>query len=346
MSDINNMVKQALSSARQQEEAKKQRDLAVKRQKEQAAESQMYAMLCQLLTQEFRTSVDIQFVHNYERDKLLTSAWFEYEGIRWYIEPGYTTEECYIRILGRESYKQTKASHLPYKDLQDALLLLMGEHLEKRQKEQRIQEENNQEEERIKKNREKKNAQEAAKLQALITAEQREHEELTAQFDQVVKEAEQSMWRWPEGIAITIYKIEYCRGIGKEDEEETASFDYEERWTAAPALDSQNRIRLEPENDRYNAEQRSARTIRLTPHLHLPTWIEHTYCGTQELPNNLRKTVKVEIEGVVGRRSDTDDEYRLMRTDQLSYDEEWSSHTVGLEPLPWVKALVDEAAKR
>ncbi len=88
------------------------------------------------------------------------------------------------------------------------------------------------------------------------------------------------------------------------------------------------------------------REVKLDPARHAPLWERIIVGSIEELPGELRTEVRVSLPNVVSCCDyDLDGAYRLREVEELGRDEDPYSEHVGYVPLPWIRALVEQAAQ-
>ena len=154
-----------------------------------------------------------------------------------------------------------------------------------------------------------------------------------------------TLWRWPEGITLTIYQITYTTAVGH-DEDGESIIETESGWCSLDYLDSNGYIRIEASKTYSWSTTTDSRDIKLDPDHHMPIWQRFYVSCIEQVPRELDEDVQVSIPHVVVRRdSDADGQYRLAKVeDYSSFDEGPYHEPAGRIPLAWVRDLVDQAA--
>jgi len=313
---------------------------------EHNSEVELYKAMEQVLTEEFMGSVTWRYVHSYASNGTNkshnVSACFTYGEYDWHIGRSLSHWTIFASQKGRDSAWSHKASGVTGPNLQATLFLYLAEYAQE-QADRKAKEESrrfNDEHTNAIRRRQIEEAEAAnqAKKDALVA----EHKRLSALVDDMVTRTRADLWRWPEGVTIEVYHMEYCKGSMR-DEDGEASFDYAGGWTRTSDLDINDRVTLE-ESMRYASAQypAGAKTVQLIPAIHHPVFTVHTFSSTEELPESLRQEVRVGPENVVMRSGiGTGFTSLLMEVERPDYDEHWYTVPVGSVPLEWIKELVD-----
>lgn len=197
-------------------------------------------------------------------------------------------------------------------------------------------------------------ARKEAKRQALIAKADEEHQRLQRAFDQAKEAAEATRFCWPEGVAITVYAVEWCRGGHHDEESGSSCFDYEGGWTTTDTLDERGYLHMEPckASTSPYAWMTPASSVKLSLEAHKPQWERRIYRSMEELPGVLLEDAEVSVPTIVMRRcSDLDGAYRLMEitperaTEREECAERPYSEKIGTQPVAWIRALVSAASK-
>lgn len=177
-------------------------------------------------------------------------------------------------------------------------------------------------------------------LDALRTRVLAEHRVCAAELEQRRQEAVAAAWRWPEGREVRAYKWTWQTGAAVEDGGEL-HIEYDSGWSLQDRLDD-GWIDLQP------AAGERARRLRLDPQANHPVVEEVTLSGVN-LSWELLENAEVRIPGYSrDGRFDLDGEevHILVGRDRddlpLRRDSEgWQRVSIGRQPLPWVRALVE-----
>ncbi len=340
---LDTLAEQALAAYQQQESERRKRAEEQRRLAEEQAERDLRESLSLALTPALLAHVQWQFAAtcgSHQRPSLF----FRYAEADWHLEQardplgkgrGWT---IYTTSPGGTSQRETVAAEVSAGELPSRLLLALGKRLQQRQeaeaqrRAQQLQQALAQQEE------ERERAERLAVAQA-------QHERLTALFEQASRKAVESLWRWPQGVSIEVYRLCYCTASLYQDSGETA-FDYDSGWTAAACLDEHHRIRLEPTRvDARSGRLSPARVVQLLPQVHHPLWTVFRFARVEELPPELRESVTVSLPQVVRRSPPEDGQDRLAEIPD-AVERYWYRETIGEQPLPWLRALVEQAMAR
>ncbi len=356
-SSVDVLADQALAHAYQHLQQEKQRQEEQTNQQDQQA----IAVLQTLLSTEIEVDLLSALSLSYEvrRDAYSSpghaEALFFYAGVDWHLSQDFPNRspESWRWSIRATTHRDRYTSHISDlstyaapQALRTTLLVKLGE---------RRQQLQNQERDALA----KEQTQLQEKREAAATKEREEHEraERIAQANQeharwkeqiaALKQQElERLWRWPANTSIALYRLTYTTGIGRGEEDESL-FEQEHGWTAVDHLDSEGYIRLEPVDTYWTTSQ--PREIKLDLSTHQPIWERIIIASVNELPKELREEIRVSIPNVYSQ-SDADlldDTSRLTYIESERYFEnDPYSEYVGLRPLPWIRALVDQAAEK
>lgn len=339
-----------------QQQEKKRKEIEQAREDEQAI-----AVLQALLTAEIKpdllAALNIEYVVERDRHSRRAEAITHYAGIVWHISQNFAhyssaSWRWHISATREDNgYNYCKSNLTHDADpqmLQTILLLHFGQRRTQLLKEE--QEAAQRAEQQL---RDEQEAREASERQA------REHTEQVEQANQedakwrtemalLKEQAQINLWRWPDGVEIFIYRINYVTAAVSEDsDEDNLHIETESGWTSVDHLDTDGYIRLEAVRNHSWGTICEGREVKLDTPIHRPIWERYRVRAVRQLPNALREEISVSIPHVVCRLDPTLDEIsRLLRVEQYDYDESAYTESVGYVPLSWVKALVEQAATK
>jgi hypothetical protein len=147
------------------------------------------------------------------------------------------------------------------------------------------------------------------------------------------------LWHWPKETPVTLYHLTYTVGVGSSDAGEPL-VEQNAGWTTVDHLDAHGYVRLEAMKPSPWRDATRAREVKLDADRHLPVWERVMVASVEALPEDLCGAVTVDLPNVV--TCVTQDEMLLTRVDET--EEEGYSETIGWVPLPWIRALVEQAA--
>ena len=209
---------------------------------------------------------------------------------------------------------------------------------ERRQQEARVQ-------------REREQAEEVARLQALIAAAQAEHALLFDELEAKRAAAEKEMWRWPTGVTIEVYKLQYCQGSYSDEDSDEKAFDYNGGWAGVNFFDEKGCIRIETRTYYYGGS--FPRTIHLMQPIadrYHPVWDVCIFSSIEELPQQLQQEIKVTLPHATWDSGYYLDHVNcLKRLEPDEYTEDYAATataTVGKVPLSWIRTLVEQQAQK
>lgn len=274
---------------------------------------------------------------------------FFYAGLDWHIsqEDDRGDWKWTIRAMNHgstySSHHELSASAEPT-HLEITLLLKLGECREQMRRAQQEAAEQEQRQQLAVAAAQAREEQAALQMAQQIAKADEEHACLTEQFGALKEQALATLWRWPDGVRISLYRVTYCAGIGRGENEEPV-LEHEGGWTGTDQVDAEGYVRLEPAKTFPWSRASSSRDIKLSSAL-LPIWQRLTIGDVDDLPEGLREEVKVWLPGVVLRQDERDGKQRFVQVGQeLRYgDETPYQETVGQIPLSWVRSLVEQAA--
>lgn len=340
MDTLNNLINQTMTSYQQYEEEKKRKAEEEKKRRERGAERTLSTLLEEVLSPEFRASVEMSYKHNYSSYNGAHSvqAVFSYLDQNWVLAHDRGKWDITTRSH-RSDYPQTRAGSISSEYLQSMLLVEMGKYKQEYEEEQAHQKARKRYEEEQRQYREKLEKEEAANESARQSKRIQEHQRLTSLFDEIKAKAQREMWHWPEGKTIEIYYLEYCKGSYC-DEDGDRYFDYDGGWTSASELDERGRIRIEPTKLYTWDDETDPRIIQLMPDVHKPVWKVFTVSSVEDLPGHLCQEVKASLPNAEMQRDHYGDDLRLAEVEGLAADR-WHVAVIGREPLQWIKDLVE-----
>jgi len=343
MTNLDHMAEQAISRYRAYEEMRRQEAEAKKRASEEEAEEQLHRHIEELLSPEFRESVELSYAHKYQdhgAKQHSVSARFPYMKYDWHIErAGNGTWSIWTSQPGSISVYDMKVSSCEDRHLQTRLLVELGKYREYTKEQERKRQEAARSRESELTARRAYEEVATRKLNERIAVADAEDSRLRTIVTEAKAKAEREMWRWPEGVIVEVYHVQWCKGSHR-DEDSEGQFDYDGGWTGTSHLDEHGRIRLEKVRSYGSSDPR---TVQLIPDVHKPVWTVHRYSAVEELPEVLQMPVEVKVEGVATRRdNDLDGKTRLFETREVGYDEHWYSEEIGKAPLHWIRDLVDK----
>ena len=353
---VDALADQVLTGYQQRQQREKQRQQDQTDQQDKQAIAVLQILLATEIEADLLSALSPSYeVQHDSSGSQHAEAIFTYAGVNWRIAQEFPnrSHESWrwsIRVTTRDHWHNSQISDLTTNAsplaLRVTLLLKLGERRQQIQK---------QEQEALEKERTKQ--QEEAQATAEKEREMREREERIAQADQeharwqeqleTLKSRELArLWRWPTGVLVALYQIAYTSGVGRGDEDE-AIIEQVKAWTGTDHLDQEGYIRLEPERSYWSNSE--PREIKLDPSTHMPIWQRIIVGSTDELPQKLREDITVSIPNVYSQRDhdQLDGKCRLTYIEDGRYLED-SPHSelVGRQPLPWVRALVDQAAAK
>ncbi|HZU03412.1 MAG TPA: hypothetical protein VFA10_27345 [Ktedonobacteraceae bacterium] len=344
---LETLAEQTLALYRQHQEREKRRQADQTRQKDQQMAAALRALLETELESDLLAVLSVRYVTQHrERNETQTEAVFTYAGLDWHLSQEIATRQptdwsWVIRAakVGSGWYQHELTTHAAPLTLRTTLLLKLGECLEKArqeaqeaaaQEQRQIQAEADERAEDERKERER-----AARLEAADQEDAR----LRGEINALVEQAKSTMWRWPRGVTICIYRVSYNTAIGRGEEGESV-VEQESGWTSTDHLDEAGYIRLEATKPSFWSAIRDACEIKLDPATHMPIWKRLTISSVNDLPSELCEEITVSMPHVVSRYSDLDEKCRLVQVEEYGYDEHAYQEHVGLIPLPWIRALV------
>ncbi len=350
---IETLAEQTLALYRQHQEREKRRQEDQTHQKDQQMAAALRALLETELESDLLAVLSVRYVtHHRERNETQTEAVFTYAGLDWHLSQEFVTRQSAdwswaIRAakVGSGWYQHELSTHAAPLTLRTTLLIKLGECLEKARQEaqeaatreqRQIQAEADERAEDKRKERER-----AARIQEADQEDAR----LRGEINALVEQAKSTMWRWPRGVTITIYHMTYNTAIGRGEDDE-AVIEQENGWTSVDRLDEAGYIRLEATKPSFWSAISKAYEIKLDPATHMPIWERLTISNVNDLPGELCEEITVSIPHVFSRYSDLDEKCRLVQVEEYGYDEHAYQEHVGLVPLPWVRALVEQAAQK
>lgn len=167
---------------------------------------------------------------------------------------------------------------------------------------------------------------------------QAEQAHLQAIVEATVAEAKAALWTWPEGVAVTVYALSWCKGVGYDEGEHYVVYD--QGWTAVDQLDDDGYITLEA--TKPYGDPHPPRVLKLDLPAHKPVWERKTFDATAELPRELRYQVRIDLPGLTYGY-----DHEFARVYWIEAEGESARVDLGCAlPLAWVRDLVDAAAGR
>ena len=349
---VDTLADQALALYRQHQQRERQREEDRVRQQDQQAMAVFKTLLETEVDADLLATLSVTYEAHHERNDVpQTAAVFSYAGVAWHLSQEWTRQpgewRWAIRAThhgygSRSSLSDLSTTASP-QELETTLFLKLGE-----RREQLLREEH----EAAERQRRQQQAEEEARAMQEREAQQRaaralratqEHTYWKEHLDALKQEALQQLWRWPDGMRISLYQVSYCAGIGRGEDDEPV-LERADGWTGTDQLDEHGYLRLEPTKPSSWSKTTEPRTIKLSPAIHLPIWERWTVRSVEELPSQLREEVMVSLPGVVARRDEElDVGFRLTR-DEGAYREDYYQECIGHVPLAWIRALVDQAA--
>jgi hypothetical protein len=352
---VDRLADHMLALYQQEQREQQQRKAAEQAQQDQQAIAVLQALLTTEIEPDLLSALDISYVvRRGSSSSGHAEAVLSYAGIIWHISqdgPRYAGESwrwsitaerrepcysCEIANLSRSAEPHT---------LRTVLLLQFGLRREqlRQQAEEAARKEEEQREARAQAQAEKER--EARERAERLAQAVQEDAYWSAQIAARRRDIEAGMWRWPEGVQVTLYRLTYTSGKAYGDEGEPV-VQQEQGWCASDHLDEAGYIRLEPVRTYSRSYSTKPREIKLDPGVHAPLWERIVVGSVEELPGELRTEVLVSLPDVVSCCNyDLDGVYRLRKVEELGRDEDPYSEHVGYVPLPWIRAFVEQAAQ-
>ncbi len=353
---VDQLADQMLSRYQQEQREQQQRNAALQVQHEQQAIAVLQALIATEIEPELLSVLGITYVVRRNSSGVAhAEAVLAYGGITWSISQeevrrsdmpwrwSIRAEKDEPHWYNREDTRLSRSAEP--QTLRTVLLLQFG--LRREQLRQEAEEAARKEEQRRRVREEaqaEKEREEHERAERLAQAKQ-EDAMWRAQLAARKREAEAAMWRWPEGAQVALYRLTYTSGKVYGDEGEPV-IQQEQGWCASDHLDEAGYIRLEPVRRYTRSYASKPREVKLDPARHAPLWERIIVGSIEELPGELRTEVRVSLPNVVSCCDyDLDGAYRLREVEELGRDEDPYSEHVGYVPLPWIRALVEQAAQ-
>ncbi len=185
--------------------------------------------------------------------------------------------------------------------------------------------------------------QEARERAARLEQAAREDAHWRAEFARRRQELQAALWRWPQDVCVSIYRVRYLTTVGH-DENGAVVTEHEEGWCRQDHLSQDGYLCLE--STRSGRSLKKSRYLKLDPAYHLPIWERRDIASIEDLPLSLCEPVIISFPGVV-ERSDEQGVPRLRQLDEPDVDADLFSEyqeDLGRVPLPWIRALAEEQA--
>jgi hypothetical protein len=149
---------------------------------------------------------------------------------------------------------------------------------------------------------------------------------IEAQIAAAQEQARRELWQWPEGRDITIYRWRWCTAAGAGE----YGAEYSSGWSRQWRLDGEGLLRLEQET------YADPRVVVLDMQAHKPVVELYTFGSVADLPRELVERVDVRLEvGWSDHWADRKTRYMITPGYHTSFD-------VGIQPVAWVRQVVDE----
>jgi len=347
---VETLAQQTLALSRQHQEREQRRQADQTRQKEQQQAAVLRTLLETELEPDLLAVLNIRYITHRDRGEASTSACFPYAGLDWHLRQEMVSRQSLdwrwsIRAAtGSSGWYLHEASASPL-CLRTTLLLTLGERLEtvgkqaqeaEVQQRRRRQAEADEQAERERQERERT---------AHIAQADQEDARLRAEIDALKEQTLATMWRWPAGVRIAIYRLASTTAVGR-GEDGDAVIEQESGWTSVDRLDDDGYIRLEASKTSWGGRA-EAEEVKLDPATHMPIWKRMMIESVDDLPAELREEITVGIPSVVSRSNrDLDRKCRLVQVETSQYDERAYCEQVGSVPLAWVRTLAEQAAQK
>lgn len=344
------LIQQALETERQRQAAEADQREREQQARRDAARAELDDYLTRALPDlHQRFDWSYQFIEDARR--MTASAHCQHDGVAWKVHGSYSHRQQLIELtaigqFGPRSHKlrtrygssaefRCSAAADKLETFQSALLAAMGRAQEAKAEDRR---ERAAEDERahVEAERQARAAAEQAEQRQRAQQAEREHEglvyaahqEIEARVEAELARQRAALWRWPDGVTVTLYRVRWCTG-GFTDDDGAPHFHYATDWTPTQILPNDTMRFLT-----------KAGWVTIT-RFNMPTWEEVTIASMDELPDALRETQEHTIPGI--REQFTYFNQLDQPNGYYFYADPDSSATVevGSIPVRWLRERVD-----
>jgi hypothetical protein len=167
------------------------------------------------------------------------------------------------------------------------------------------------------------------------------HERLAAIVENTRQELLAAAWLWPLGTTLTLYRITWASAAVSDEAGEGLTAQFAEGWTLTDTLDPAGYIHLEARQYGHPGD------VKLMPAYHKPVFERHIISAFEDVPYELRVGPDKRALRTI-RRETVDGQSLYVETapGYRGFDEYVTVSSGILQPVPWVRELVDKLAGR